>query len=498
MGFEIKQNMVISQNLRQEQKLIMTQQMQQAIYLLQLPLHELINEVNEQYMENPLLDKEEEKGGEEQDKSPKEETSEEDKETLQEVPSTDDMTVDEENKMRKDMEWESYVDDSSHAPVSRGSTFKIDNDDYTPFESRLESHPGLIEHLEWQLQVSAMTTLQKQIGTLIIGNLDPYGYLKKIDLLDIQQIATKHLKTEVPLEEVEKTHELIKVFDPVGVGSRDLAECLIVQARHLGLLDDILLQILQKHIPNLERKNYTKIARDLSITKEKVYESVKLIQTLEPKPGREFLFEKTAYITPDLYICKRGDNYVVELNDDGLPKLRISRYYNSLRKRKDSKEYVTKKMQKAKWLIQAIQMRQETITRTGYSLIKFQRDFFDKGAQYLRPLTLKDVAEDIDRHESTVSRVTNNKYVHTPQGVFELKYFFSPGIKLLDGGEIAAQSVKEKIREIVNEENPNHPWSDQSISEILRKEGIDVARRTVAKYRDQLNILSSSRRRNPF
>src|SRR5690606_20169858 len=285
--------------------------------------------------------------------------------------------------------------------------------------------------------------------------------------------------------------------------SRDLRECLLIQARLMNPRNELVEKVIDLHLPNLERKNYAAIAKDLGVSQDEVIEAVKIIMEFEPKPGRSFQASEAQYITPDIYVYKVGDEFTIVLNEDGLPKLRISPYYRNIlasakqghQQSKDTKEYVQDKLRSAMWLIRSIHNRQKTIYKVTEAIVHRQRDFFEKGVQHLKPMILKDVANDIGMHESTISRVTTNKYVHTPVGIFELKYFFNSSIGSADGTDsLASEAVKDKIRQLVAKEDPKHPLSDQKIVELLRKENIDIARRTVAKYRDMLNILSSGKR----
>jgi RNA polymerase sigma-54 factor len=289
-------------------------------------------------------------------------------------------------------------------------------------------------------------------------------------------------------------------FDPVGVCARTLSESLLIQARHIGADDDILVKMVTEHLGNLEKKNYQAIARDLKEPVEEIYEAAKVIMSLNPKPGHEYSTEEPHYITPDVYVHKVGDKFFVVPNDDGLPKLKISSFYKTaLGGNGKAKEYIQDKLRSAQWLIRSIQQRQRTIVKVTESIIKFQREFFEKGIAHLKPLILREVAEDINMHESTISRVTTNKYVHTPQGIFELKFFFNSGIRLTtDDDKLASEAVKTKIKQLIGTEDPRHPFSDQKIVELLRDQTIDIARRTVAKYREQLGILSSSKRKQLF
>jgi RNA polymerase sigma-54 factor len=315
---------------------------------------------------------------------------------------------------------------------------------------------------------------------------------------------------------VEQVLRRVQQLDPLAIASRNLAEVLWIQARHPEhpIDDPLVLAIIAKHLPNLEKRAYPVVARDTGETLEEVYEATKIIMGLEPRPARQFVSESPQYVTPDVYVHKIGEEYLVTLNDDGLPKLKISNYYKAamladpkgkgkgqVKAKGDggqAKDYITERLRSAQWLIRSIQQRQRTILKVTKSILKFQREFFEKGPQHLRPLILKDVAEDIEMHESTVSRVTTNKYVHTPQGIFELKYFFNAGISKRGGGELASEAVKDKIKRLVDAEDTKKPYSDQKLVELLRDDGIKIARRTVAKYREQLHLLSSSKRRKLF
>jgi RNA polymerase sigma-54 factor len=291
----------------------------------------------------------------------------------------------------------------------------------------------------------------------------------------------------------------VQEFDPPGIAARNLQECLLLQARHVGADDDLLLGIINKHLSNLEKHNYAAIAKDLNQPLEEVYEATKVVMAFDPKPGRAYSDEESNYITPDVHIQKVGDKYFVVANDDGLPKLKISDFYRvALSKGPKAREYIQERLRSAQWLIRSIQQRQRTIVRVTESILRFQREFFEKGSAYLKPLILRDVADDIGMHESTVSRVTTNKYVHTPQGIFELKYFFNSGITRSDGDDLASEAVKLKIKQIVANEDPKHPHSDQKIVELLLEQNIEIARRTVAKYREQLRIQPSSKRKQVF
>ncbi len=291
-------------------------------------------------------------------------------------------------------------------------------------------------------------------------------------------------------------------LDPVGIACRNLQECLLVQARHLGMEGSIVEAILLKHIKDLETRNYKQIARSLRIEIEDVVAAARIIAGRDPRPGQGCASDDTQYISPDIFVQKVGDDYVVMLNDEGLPSLRLAPFYMDARAggTLDSKtdEYVSDKMRAAQWLIKSIQQRQRTIFRVSKSIVKFQREFLERGIEGLRPLVLRDVAEDIGMHESTISRVTTNKYMQTQQGLFELKFFFTSGLSTSDGDSVSSESVKSRIREIIDGENHQKPYSDQRIAEMLSDATVNIARRTVTKYREMLKIGSSSERRRHF
>jgi RNA polymerase sigma-54 factor len=498
MGMEMRQELKLSQQL------VMTPQLQQAIKLLQLSRMELADLVHEEMLENPLMDDEmdlaaersndrEAVGGEEQLNTQMEGAGE------TELPvnaQNTDATAPADAKgdaqaAVNEIDWENYLDSYQSGPSMPG--FRGDNEDLPSVEATLTKPPSLPDHLAWQLKMSGLSPQEMEIGLEIIGNIDADGYFKDPPLSELAA------DLGVPEETCEVVLEKIQTFEPIGVGARSLAECMLIQAIYEGQDDDLVVKIIKSHLGNLEKKNYQAIARDLKQPLEEIYEAAKVIMEFDPRPGREYASDDAHYITPDVYIHKIGDKYFVVPNDDGLPKLKISNFYRAaMGSSAASKDYVQDKLRSAQWLIRSIQQRQRTIIKVAESILKFQREFFDKGIAHLKPLILRDVAEDIGMHESTVSRVTTNKYVHTPQGIFELKFFFSSGISRTNGEDLASQAVKSKIKEIVGGEDAKRPHSDQKIVELLKKGGIDIARRTVAKYREQLGILSSSKRKQVF
>jgi RNA polymerase sigma-54 factor len=501
MGLELKQH------LKMTQQLVMTPQLQQAIKLLQLSRMELVDLVRTEMTENPLLEGADEPDEEpvQSGESPAETQAHEAKPEVKEPEKIEEVKGED---GANEIDWDQYLDhyqlQGHTAPSNRG----LADEELPGAESNLTRKADLFDHLSWQLRLSNFTPEEEQVALLIIGNLDDDGYFK-MPLVEgeAEEAATRDpllrvaFEAGVGVEFAEKVLHKVQALDPVGVAARDLRECLLLQVRHLNADTPEIVAIIERHLKHLESKNYGAVAKDLKIPVEEVVKAVKVISRLEPKPGRAYSGEEAQYITPDVYVYKMGDRYVTVLNDDGLSKLRISGMYRSALKNGQAgaaKEYIQDKLRSAVWLIRSIHQRQRTIYKVTESIVKFQRDFLDKGISHLKPLILRDVAEDIGMHESTVSRVTTNKYVHTPQGIYELKFFFNSAINKTGGDEIASEAVKNHIKQIVSAEDAKHPHSDQKIVEILKGQGIEIARRTVAKYREVLGILPSSRRKKYF
>ncbi len=491
MGMEMRLNLKLSQQL------VMTPQLQQAIKLLQLSRIELVELVREEMLENPVLEDDIELGSTNPEKEMVESQSTAADPPVTEAPVAEadgggDAQETQEGPAAGEIDWENYLDNyQNSAPASGG--VRASDDDLPSLEQTLTKTESLDDHLRWQLRMSDLTDAQKDVGELIIGNIDRDGYVKDPPIEDMAAEA------ECTIDEIEAVLMKIQGFDPVGVGARSLAECMYIQAVHYGQDDDLLVKMIRSHIGNLEKKNYQAIARDLKESLEEIYEAAKVIIEFDPRPGRQYSSDEPVYITPDVYIHKVGDKYFVVPNDDGLPKLKISNFYRSAMGGADNaKQYLQDKLRSAQWLIRSIHQRQRTIIKVTESILKFQREFFEKGVTHLKPLILRDVAEDIGMHESTISRVTTNKYLHTPQGIFELKFFFNSGITRTNGDDLASQAVKSKIKKIIGDENPKKPFSDQKIVDQLKETNIHIARRTVAKYREQLGILSSSKRKQVF
>ncbi len=482
MALELRQQVKMKQQLR------MTPQLQQAIKLLQLSRMELIEEVRQEMVENPVL----EEIPDVYDADAMGETGQEDK-----VDETAEVQADESDMDKVD--WDEYMDKySAPPPTNHYSGMRQRGDDFPTLEQTLSTTESLSENLLSELRLQGLDDEQEYIGALIIGNLDEAGRLTA----QLEEIADD---AGASVEAVEEVLQIIQGFEPIGIAARDLAECLLIQARHYHPEHQLLRAMIEDHISDLERKSYSKIARVQGASKQEVIEAAKLLTEFEPRPAGGYSNDEARYITPDIYIRKMDGQWVATLNEDGLPKLRISRFYrNELAKKKangeddEVKDYIQDKMRGAMWLIRSIHQRQGTIVKVTESIIKFQKEFFEKGVEHLRPLVLREVADDIEMHESTDSRVTNSKYVHTPRGVYELKFFFNSSISKQGGKDLASEAVKAKIRSIIADENPKKPLSDSKIVDALKEEQIDIARRTVAKYREMMGILSSSKRKRIF
>ena len=507
MAFDLRQSLKLSQQL------LMTPQLQQAIKLLQLSRIELEQFVAAELAENPCLEEGQLESNEEAMQVEKE------RERTEEQAINDHMNeassiVDKVGE-KQEVDWEQYSTyQESAAPISSGVSRAAD-DEHPNYENMVSRSSTLQEHLMGQVGEIDFDDVEKDVAQVIIGNLDEKGYLT----LGVEEICAADERFSQDI--VEGVLDTIQRFEPVAIASRDLKECLYIQLRQLHLKNGIVEQIVLNHLSELENRNFHAIAKALKVPLEKVIESVQIIAELEPVPARQYGGDQTQYVVPDVYVFKLGDEWVVSLNEDGLPQLRVSDVYESIlaaageseaqkaekaekadkeAKAKDSEEknYISEKMKSAAWLIKSIQQRQRTIFKVTESIVRRQKEFFEKGVEHLRPMILKDIAEDIGMHESTISRVTNNKYVHTPRGIFELKYFFNSSVARADGQDVASESVKRMIADIIKAEDQKKPYSDQKIVDILEEKGIQLARRTVAKYREQLGILPSSKRKKYF
>jgi RNA polymerase sigma-54 factor len=470
-----------SLNLSMRPALIMTPRLQQALKLLQVPTLELQQILKQEIMQNPLLEEVDEVAESEdlaKEDSPEEKANEE-----AEDPAEDDP-----------VDWSEYMQDGSfdraYVPESETSVEFLEKVPVT--------RTTLAESLIEQVHYLDLPHATLQLAEFLIGSLDDRGWLAT-PLADIAE------QTGRPIEECEAVLRVIQALEPVGVGARDLRECLLIQLEARDQRESLPWRIIHDHFDHLVNRRFPEIARQIKCSPEAVQEAADAIATLNPKPGFQVSSEDPKYVVPDLVVERVDEEYVVLLNDRHLPRLRISSAYESvLRDKKKSecndgeaktREYIQGKLNSAKWLIQTIEQRRRTMIKVMNSIIREQRDFFDKGIAFLRPLTLQQVARQIEMHESTVSRVCSGKYVQTPRGVFELKFFFSSGLETEDGEDVSARTARDIIRTLIDEESKQEPLSDQNIAELLHEKGLKIARRTVAKYREQLNILPARFRR---
>lgn len=490
--------MEIKQQLRMTQQLVMTPQLQQAIKLLQMSRMELTELVQEELLENPVLE-------DLRETAPQNGEARQEREDMatidKQVASDDRQSLHESetnDKKSDDIDWERYLENHAlQAPIPSGRTI-ASSEDLPSYEATLTRSEDLVDHLAFQLRMGEFLDEERHFGALVLGNLDEDGYLRVEDVPPEEVVPRLAREAEMDPEDAEEVLKEIQRFEPVGVACRTLEECLRVQAEHQDM-DALVLAVIDKHIGNLERRNYQAIAKDLDVPIEEVYDVAQVVADFDPRPGRNYATPEPQYITPDVYVHKVGDEYYVVANDDGMPRLKISGFYRAaMAGDPEAKEYIQGKLRSAQWLIRSIDQRRKTIVKVTECIVEKQRDFFDKGIEYLKPMILRDVAETVGMHESTISRVTSNKYVHTPRGLFELKFFFNSAIHRDNQDDIASESVKQAIKKIVGDEDPKNPHSDQKIVEILAQNGIKIARRTVAKYREMLGILSSSKRKKYF
>ncbi|MFQ5876102.1 MAG: RNA polymerase factor sigma-54 [Acidobacteriota bacterium] len=489
-------------SLRMAQRLIMTPSLQQAIKLLQMTKLELQEENNQELTENPLLEELQEvaetssetdktEGGEEETSAP----SPAEAGGAESAEADGGPAEDRERDSFDEIDYESYFQDYmdlSYAP--RASSEEIET---RPLENVLSKPQSLADHLLWQLDMNITTARQKEIGRAIIGNLDDDGYLQAT----LEEIAAMG---PWPVEEVERTLHVIQDFDPPGAGARDLRECLLIQLAYHDMEGTPAETIIKEHMGLLQTRRFRDLAQVLGCGLEEVREYVETIRHLDPKPGRKYNYGSNTYVVPDVFVVKVDKGYTIVLNEDGLPRLRISPFYRRMIDRgntqvsRETREYVREKFRSAFRLIKSLEERQRTIYKVARSIVKHQQAFLDYGYEHLRPLILKNVADDIGMHESTVSRVVNQKYMHTPRGLFEMKFFFHSSISSTLGEDVSSLTVKERIKKVVAEEDPKHPLSDAAIVQVLSREGLRIARRTVAKYREELRIRSSNERRQGF
>jgi RNA polymerase sigma-54 factor len=501
MGLEQKLQLKLSQ------KLIMTPSLQQAIKLLQMTKLELSEVVAQELVENPLLEELTEDAVAEDAKrdAPELESVANENQTdggqpnaeTADAKDAEPLGAEKERDSFEEIDYDAFFQD--YLEYGYNPRMREEYEQY-PMENLLTRPPDLADHLTWQLRMCDAGPVIKEIGSFLIGNLDEDGYLR----VTPEEISSAF--PDVAQAEIDRTIQLVQSFDPLGVCARTLQECLLIQLDHLDVEYDRLDEveaIIENHWDLFSTRKFQQLSKTLGIDMKELEVMVEIIRHLDPKPGRRYDNERTIYVEPDVHVYKIGDEYVINLNEDGLPRLRLNGRYRQMLQKKDASDgetvnYIKDKMRSAVWLIKSLDQRQRTIYKVAESIVRHQRDFLDHGIDRLRPMVLRDVADDIQMHESTVSRVVTNKYIHTPRGLFLMKFFFHSGLDSRDGEDVSSLAVKRRIQQFVAEEDPKKPLSDSKIVKLLSQEGVTIARRTVAKYRDELGIASSTDRKRVF
>ena len=466
----------LTQTLKVKQSLIITPQLQQSIKILQLSRQELIEKIKEEIETNPVC---------EEDFYP---------ETSEEIESEESIPEDGRDKLMENFDWDAFAENSSFFSYENRYSHRERKDEDVDFENMVSKETTLEEYLLWQLRMTDISEEDLKIGEYLIYNIDEDGYLD----VEVEDVAKKF---NVSIEKVEEILRKINFLDPVGIGAKNLADCLLIQMEFNNIDDELARDIVKNNLNLLQNKNLKQLAKIYNVDEERINKAIEIINSLEPKPARLFSHTPAQTIIPDVYVYEKDGDFIIVLNDEGIPKFRINEeYVNKLLEKydkKEVKEYLIEKVKNAKWLLKSIEQRERTIYKVVECIVKFQREFFEKGINYLKPLVLKDVADELGLHESTISRSTHNKYISTPHGIFELKFFFNKGLSSTSGDEfVSSKVVMEKIKEVISSEPADKPYSDEKISKILKeKYNINIARRTVAKYREQMGILSSSKRK---
>ena len=471
MGFDL--------TIEQVQKMVMTPELIQAIQILQFNVQDLEQYVHEQLLENPVLEKDAEHR---EEKKEKEDPQWEEKEEPQRTSEKD------------EVDWKEIIRQKQYDDISYGhNNYKADDTEDHSFEGFVASEETLIDYLMPQLRMMTKDEHLLAAGEYIIENLDDNGYL----IVPLDEVADA---TNECLDVAEHALSLVQDMDPVGVGARDIKECILIQLKSLGILTPEYETLVNEYFEDLGTNRIAPIAKALGIPKGEVQQMVDIIRTLEPKPGREYISSSgTRYIVPDVFVDKVEGQFVVHTNEGSVPHLSVSSYYSGLLNKAENDEelssYLSDRINSAVWLIKSINQRKQTIYNVVSEVVKYQQDFFEKGPKYMKPMTLRVIADKLGVHESTVSRSINGKYMQCPLGVYEIRYFFSSGVQGDSGDDISSSSVKEFIKELVDGEDPAKPLSDQEMVGLLKEKGINISRRTIAKYRDEIGIPSSSRRR---
>lgn len=494
-----------SLQLKIGQSLTMTPQLQQAIRLLQLSSLELQTEIQETLDTNPLLDQEDDLG----EIKVKEAKSDQEGEDQTDVRTTAD-TLNEQRseqtlpeEMATDSNWDDIYDSTPTATLSQSPGATSSSEDFSDlFENQAKPSDALYDHLVWQLECAHLTDTDREIGMAIIDGIDERGYLTE-SLEDIHQGLLTELP-EVELDEIEAMLHFIQYFDPIAVGSRTPAECMLIQLNHYPEDTPHLVKakaLVERYLDYLANNDFAVLKRRLQASDAELAEIVQLIRTTNPHPGHLVSNSQAEYITPDVYVSKQEGQWQVRINPENAPRLRINETYASLVKRGENSEqnnYLRDHLQEARWFIKSLQSRNDTLLRVATAIVERQEDFLEHGEEAMKPMVLRDIAEQLEMHESTISRVTTMKYMHTPRGVLEFKYFFSSHVGTADGGECSATAIRAIIKKLIAAENRNKPLSDNKIAAVLDDQGINVARRTIAKYREAMNIPPSNERKRLF
>ena len=477
-------------NLEQHQKLIMTPELRQAITILQLSTIELAEYIDQELLENPLLETKGEDFSEAETDTQKESKESQESNDSNDINDSNDSKETSEDE-RFDIDWQEYFNDRSDLGYLKPTS--SEGDSYT-FEHYTSRETTLGEHLLSQLNLASLSKIEVKIGEFLIGNIDEAGYLK----CTLQEVAECLGQTE---EEILKVLLTIQSFEPLGVGARNLKECLLIQIDFLNLRNSLLEKMVNNHLEDVAEGRLQKIASQLGVSVQEVQRTADALKTLDPRPGRAFFsIDDIKYIVPDVVVEKVGKEYIILVNDTTAPRLNINRGYRDVLLKgepanEEAKKFIEDKLNSASWLIKSIEQRRLTIYKVANCLVELQQDFLENGVKYLKPLNLKRVADIVGVHESTISRATSNKYIQTPQGIFEMKYFFSSGLDQVGGEGVSSESIKRVVKDLISDEDAKRPLSDQKITDRLQKEGINISRRTVAKYRDELGIPSTSKRK---
>ena len=479
--------------IEQSQKLVMTPELIQAIQILQFNTQELESYVEEQLLTNPILEIQSPSTSEDESKKQDGGTLEKNEDFQSEKEFEPDYDSKYESKENSEIDWAEHFKEKEYDDISyKQWEYKKERSEYT-FEQFVSSEITLTEHLMFQLQFAPIKHSCRNIGRYIIESLDENGYMT----LSVEEIARE---LNVGLDKVMIVLDAIHSFEPAGVGARNLKECLLIQLTHQGNDDPLTREVVSNYLEDIAGNRLNNIAKTLNVSVKEIQEVSDLIKSLEPKPGRQFgSVSETRYIIPDVTVEKIDGEYIITVNESSTPRLTISPYYQRMlvesEKESNISKFLTGRLNSALWLIKSIEQRKQTIFNVVSAVVKYQIDFFEEGPKYLKTLTLKQIADEVGIHESTVSRSINGKYMQSPRGIYEIKYFFTSGVSDNRGEGIASESIKTFIREIVENEDPKAPLSDQTMVEILAERGIDISRRTVAKYRDEMNLPSSSKRK---